>query len=304
MTMMPDTAIDAREAETQFNKKHFFNGKYDRRLFLSAFTREFGADKRYNPDCNVAMSLLLGQIERDSTVTDIRWAAYMLATAFIETGRRGKREVPVLDTSGSPTFSRKGKPITRYVNVWQMMSPTDEVGRGRGKDYGSPVKVFQLPNGNVRITEQDGDQFVMKKSGYFDNLSDSPKQGAPYGGIVDAGYDKDLGVPHVYFGRGYVQVTWWYGYAVAGIRLGVGLDLLLNPEKVNEPAIAYQIMSNRMVRGIDVKGGKTLASFINGQQCDYVAARALVNPADTNREEVAGIAVKFELILREAVVKS
>jgi hypothetical protein len=67
-----------------------------------------------------------------------------------------------------------------------------------------------------------------------------------------------------------------------------GLELLLNPEKVNEPRCAYDIMSNRMVRGVDVKGSKKLASFIVGQSCDYVGARALVNPADSTARTPSG----------------
>jgi hypothetical protein len=272
--MMPDTKIAIDQAQKDFDKKYFYNGKYDRRLFLAGFLREFCMNRNCNSDSNVSMCKLLGFIELDSSVTDVRWVAYMLATALIETGPK--------------------------------MEPVDEFKAGRNKRYGSPVKVFQLSDGRVRITEQDGDQVTMNQDGKFINAPNSPKAkfGSTYGANVDEVYEKDLGIPHIYYGRGYVQTTWWDGYAQAGVALGQGLKFLLHPEKINELEWAYKIMANRMVNGVDVKGKKTLATFINKTLCDYAGARALVNPGCHKFQEIAESATKFELILRESIVMS
>jgi predicted chitinase len=62
--------------------------------------------------------------------------------------------------------------------------------------------------------------------------------GTKDGGAAAKTYDQDDGIEHAYYGRGYVQLTWWSNYAQAGIAIGLGLDLLLDPELVKTPAIA------------------------------------------------------------------
>lgn len=165
---------------------------------------------------------LLQSIADDSEVTDVRWAAYMLATVRHE-----------------------------CANRWQ---PIEEFGRGKNKAYGVPATV------------QDTD-------------------GTSYS--------------NVYYGRGYVQLTWRYNYQKAGQALGLGNALVLHPDHALEPATAYRIMSYGMRVGMFT--GKKLADYINASQCDYLNARRIINGID-KADIIQGYAQQFEQLLDVSLV--
>ena len=112
-------------------------------------------------------------------------------------------------------------------------APVNEEGKGKGRNYENPVKVLPQSDGSVQITEWDGDQFVVKPNGTFTILA-KPAGGKMGTSLHMAGaseaYTKAQGTEQTYYGRGYMQLTWWEHYATAGISLGRGLDLLLNPD--------------------------------------------------------------------------
>lgn len=97
-----------------------------------------------------------------------------------------------------------------------------------------------------------------------------------------------------YYGRGYVQLTWKDNYLTMGKILDV--DLVNNPDLAMKPEIAYGIMTWGMRKGMFT--GVGLPKYINGEKCDYVAARKIINGTD-KAELIAGYAVKFEKILKE-----
>jgi hypothetical protein len=174
---------------------------------------------------------------------------------------------------------------------WLMtMAPVDEVGRGKGRRYYEPVKVKKLPSGSVRITEQDGDQFTVSPTGLITPLTKKAKMGTAEGGTADAAYAEDDGVEQAYFGR---------GYAVAGVALGRGLDLLLNPELVKTPEVAYALMSQGMRTGRGFANGRSFSQYFSAGSTNYVAARSMVNGSD-HATDIAGIAQQFEKILLKA----
>jgi hypothetical protein len=106
------------------------------------------------------MFVLLGMIERDTQISDIRWTAYMLATAFKETVSPTLRQYPLRRKGKLVVDKATGAPVMRNTYPWLMqMRPVDEVGKGHTRDYYEAVKLVRLPDGRVRITEQDGDQF-------------------------------------------------------------------------------------------------------------------------------------------------
>lgn len=98
----------------------------------------------------------------------------------------------------------------------------------------------------------------------------------------------------VYYGRGYVQLTWPGNYKTMGKVLGV--DLYHDPDLALIPEIAYKIMSYGMRNGTFT--GASLKRFINDEQCDYLNARRIINGLDC-AEKISGYAVKFEAILKE-----
>jgi putative chitinase len=97
----------------------------------------------------------------------------------------------------------------------------------------------------------------------------------------------------VYYGRGFVQLTWAKNYITFSKLLGV--DLVGNPELANDYDIAYKILSIGSADGLFT--GKKLADYINDKTCDYVNARRVINGTD-RAEPIAGRARKFEVLLR------
>ncbi|MGL5734937.1 MAG: glycoside hydrolase family 19 protein [Beijerinckiaceae bacterium] len=95
-----------------------------------------------------------------------------------------------------------------------------------------------------------------------------------------------------YCGRGFVQLTWKANYAKAGAKLGV--DLVANPARAMEPAIAAKIMREGMVEGWFT--GKALRHYLpdaRGTLAQYTAARKIINGTD-KAAMIAGYAMQFE----------
>jgi len=149
-------------------------------------------------------------------LTDSRWLAYMLATAYHETAKT--------------------------------MQPIEEYGKGKGYKYGKKIK----------------------------------RSGIPYT-LPD----------HLYYGRGYVQLTWFENYETMGRLLGI--DLLNNPELALHPNIAAEIMFEGMTKGNSHFGdftGKSLENYFNDKKEDWVNARRIINGTDC-ADIIAGYGKKF-----------
>lgn len=119
------------------------------------------------------------------------------------------------------------------------------------------------------------------------------------GGAAVKAYDDDDGTEQAYYGRGYVQPTWWSNYAASGVAIGRGPDLLLDPELVRSAEIAYDLMSHGMRTGQGFANGHRLAQYFSGTLTDYVGARRMVNGQD-HAADIAAIATRFEAILLKA----
>lgn len=99
----------------------------------------------------------------------------------------------------------------------------------------------------------------------------------------------------LYYGRGYVQLTWYENYEKAGKKVGV--DLLNEPGLALSAPIAAKIMREGMLEGWFT--GKKLSDYIGLRTADYVGARRIINGTD-KANLIAGYAVAFELALRKA----
>lgn len=97
---------------------------------------------------------------------------------------------------------------------------------------------------------------------------------------------------HVYYGRGYVQLTWIENYAKASKALGV--NFVKDPDRVMEPKLAAAIMFVGMAEGWFTT--KKLTDYILGTKADYVGARKIINGTD-KAKTIAGYAVDFEKAL-------
>ena len=92
----------------------------------------------------------------------------------------------------------------------------------------------------------------------------------------------------IFFGRGYVQLTWYENYDKAGRKLG--LDLLHDPLLAMIPAVAAKIMFAGMTEGWFT--GKKLSDYFNDTKEDWVNARRIINGTD-RADLIAGYGKKY-----------
>jgi len=282
-----DIAEKMLDADDGSGSKYMHPAHFDWIVFAREYAAQF--HKRVAPH---GLRELLGMMERDPYVLDIRWMAYMLATASIETGWTFR---PVEEKGHGKLGKYKDKKKPKLFGKWNV------------KDYFLPVKVQLMAGGEATVTEHDGDQFkVLADGSDFVPLGSSGTRGAVAVNFATQTfnkptetYAKNQGGENAYFGRGYCQVTWWDGYARAGFVLGRGLDFLLNPDLVLEPKVAYDIMSIGMRTGSIFANGFRISRFIGGNHCDYLHARQMVNGM-SGAEEISKIAETFEDILMKA----
>jgi uncharacterized protein YraI len=125
----------------------------------------------------------------------------------------------------------------------------------------------------------------------------SKGKGRKYGEPVTVTDPEGRSYTHVYYGRGFVQLTWDYNYRNMGKVLGN--RLLYEPSLALDSGVAYRIMSYGMRHGSFT--GKKLGDYISGEKCDYVNARRIINGTD-QADRIAGYATKLEKALRDSAV--
>lgn len=118
-------------------------------------------------------------------------------------------------------------------------------------------------------------------------------------------YGKGKGLPYgkpdrktglVYFGRGYVQLTWAKNYQTMGTVLG--LPLYTQPDLALRYDVAYKIMSYGMTHGTFT--GVALSRYINDGKTDYLNARKIINSLD-KADLIAGYASAIEQMLLDSL---
>lgn len=80
----------------------------------------------------------------------------------------------------------------------------------------------------------------------------------------------------IYYGRGFVQLTWYENYQKAGEKLGY--DFLSDPSLVMVPDVAAEILLRGMFEGWFT--GRKLSSFFTSEKTDWVGARTIINGTD------------------------
>ncbi len=124
---LPVTATPTRAGQ----RSHLWNGCFDHGCVETGLTDRFSR----TPHCDALSILnllaLLGFLEDDDDIADLRWMAYMLATAYWETSHIEKRDTTVKD--------KKGKLVTRKVSHWINMKPPTRWATARNANL--PVKV-------------------------------------------------------------------------------------------------------------------------------------------------------------------
>lgn len=166
------------------------------------------------------MDALINEFERRD-LSDIRWLAYILATVFHETAKT--------------------------------MQPIQEIGRGKGKDYGKKLKYGQGHGKRIPYTLPD----------------------------------------IIYYGRGLVQATWYEIYEAltkAAFKQGKKWDFLHKPELLLQMEPSVWATYHGMTTGLYT--GKALADYINPIKCNWKNARRIINGQD-RAEDIAEYAIRF-----------
>lgn len=92
----------------------------------------------------------------------------------------------------------------------------------------------------------------------------------------------------LYYGRGYVQLTWYENYDAMGKKLG--LDLLNNPDLLLTVPVSTAVTFTGMKLGMFT--GKKLSDYFNKDKTDWVNARRIINGIDA-AEKIANYARLF-----------
>ena len=150
---------------------------------------------------------------------------------------------------------------TTYHETAHTFKPIEEYGKGKGRKYGT---IYTNSKGvKYGIAGSDGSTYL-----YSD-------------------------YPHLYYGRGFVQLTHWVNYKFAGEQLGI--DLINNPDLALQPKYAAEILVKGSKNGWFT--GKKLSDYINDKKKDYINARRVINSLD-KAQLIASYAVVFEKALR------
>jgi len=110
-------------------------------------------------------------------------------------------------------------------------------------------------------------------------------------------YGKPAPNGQIYYGRGFVQLTWQRNYRAMGDLLG--LELVSSPDLALDAKIAAQIVVKGMKRGMFT--GKALSTYITGDRCDFLNARRIINGMD-RASEFARHAANYLKAINGAVI--
>lgn len=92
----------------------------------------------------------------------------------------------------------------------------------------------------------------------------------------------------IYYGRGFVQLTWYENYEAMGKQLG--LDLLNNPDILLTLKPSIDVMFVGMTKGMFT--GKKLSDYFTTDKTDWINARKIINGLDA-ANTIAGYAKIF-----------
>lgn len=98
----------------------------------------------------------------------------------------------------------------------------------------------------------------------------------------------------VAYGRGLVQLTWDYNYALADLKLGLNGALIKNYALALDPKVACDILVRGMEEGWFT--GKSLVAYLpteRGTLAQFQEARRIINGTD-RAAMIAGLAAKFQ----------
>jgi len=104
-------------------------------------------------------------------------------------------------------------------------------------------------------------------------------KGRKYGSMIKMSGKSYTFPAKLFYGRGFVQLTWYENYETIGKRLKI--DLLNQPELALELDIATKILIEGMIEGWFT--GKKLADYFSPNTESWLGARYIINGKDKNQ---------------------
>lgn len=135
---------------------------------------------------------------------------------------------------------------TAHHETARTMQPIREYGKGANKPYSKKLKEATYNADDTKLNHKKGEHI-------------------PY-------EDTD----EIFYGRGFVQLTWYENYAKAGKKLGI--DLLNNADNALDVQNATKIMFWGMEEGWFT--GKKLGDYLNDSADDWINARRIILKLD------------------------
>ena len=277
---------------SQSAKGHLFSGRINKDRFVEEYRKTFPGQLSETAEAGLRETLSL--VEADRHLIDIRWVAYILATAKHEDAGRW---VPIQEgkyRAGTEPYYFQEVSIYTEAGIHFLQSPYGKQRSGYYDVQGNELFPVETKEG----TELYGDQLGAKRR-------DPAKK---MGRIMATSEGREeRTVRLVYYGRGHVQITLWYNYLKMGKLFGLGDKLLMDPDTVlNDLPLSYRLLSEGAVLG---KYGSPLKNFIGGERCDYFNARSSINTDKNNFPRTGSVkfgdivknyAVAFERILMKS----
>lgn len=119
-------------------------------------------------------------------------------------------------------------------------------------------------------------------------------KGLPYGRKIKQSGERYSYPDELYYGRGYVQLTWYENYERFGKLLGV--SLLERPSLALDKDISAKILIEGMARGLFT--GVGLSKYFNDDKSDWRNARRVVNGIDRAQTVAEYAKVFYEALLQ------
>lgn len=104
--------------------------------------------------------------------------------------------------------------------------------------------------------------------------------GRPYGSKLKRSKQPYTTPNKIYYGRGYVQLTWYENYELMSRLLYNDNRLLVQPELLLDCKVATEVMFEGMTKGSSSFGdftGKCLEMYFNDTTEDWINARRIIN---------------------------
>lgn len=171
----------------------------------------------------------------------------------------------------------------------------------RSKPFLGEVRQEQVDGCNTLIAAMEAAGWPVSWSAYglataFHETAATMQPIAEYGKGKGRAYGKpDAKTGQTYYGRGFVQLTWFFNYEKAQKELGY--PLVTNPDLAMQPSIAAAIMTKGMAEGWFT--GKSNKTYLDKTPPDYKNARRIINGKD-KADLIAGYARSFEAALKAA----